>query len=347
MTFYNRKGMLYARINGKRVSTKLKDTKANRKLFESYSKNDEFFKKFNVKKDMLTVIELCEEVLKEKEKELKPTSYRSYESLYNSRIVPYFNKMIPSEVTPLIIKEWYKTFTDRQTLKTCEAVLKPAFENAILSKMITTTPFVIKKPKFKSDYEINPFSLEELKMILKYENNPIKNFLGISFFTGLRTGELCGLKWSDIDFKKNKLSVNRTITAGFEQDPKTKSSKAKIDLPIEALPYFKSQQLKTGLREYVFYSKRNINPYKSSTTLASKLKEILRKLNIKERTIYQTRHTFASIKLSMGERLEWVSYMLRHKSPRITQEIYFKYMPELDTERVIINLDMAQNRHSS
>ena len=50
MTFYNRKGMLYARINGKRVSTKLKDTKANRKLFESYSKNDEFFKKFNVKK---------------------------------------------------------------------------------------------------------------------------------------------------------------------------------------------------------------------------------------------------------------------------------------------------------
>ena len=49
MTFYNRNGVLYARINGQRISTKLKDTKENRKLFESYAKNDEFFEKFDVK----------------------------------------------------------------------------------------------------------------------------------------------------------------------------------------------------------------------------------------------------------------------------------------------------------
>ena len=81
MTFYNRNGVLYARINGQRVSTKLKDTKKNRKLFESYAKNDEFFKKFDVKVDTPTIIELCEEVLEEKEMTLKATSLRAYLSL--------------------------------------------------------------------------------------------------------------------------------------------------------------------------------------------------------------------------------------------------------------------------
>lgn len=78
MTFYTRNEMLYVRINGKRISTKLKDSKENRKLFENYAKNDEFFKKFDVIKNVPTVVELCEEVLKEKEKKLKPTSYTTY-----------------------------------------------------------------------------------------------------------------------------------------------------------------------------------------------------------------------------------------------------------------------------
>ena len=54
MTFYDRKGILYARINGKRVSTKLEYSKENIKLFKSYAKNEEFFKKFDVKNNIKT-----------------------------------------------------------------------------------------------------------------------------------------------------------------------------------------------------------------------------------------------------------------------------------------------------
>ena len=71
MTFYDRKGILYVRINGKRVPTKLEYSKENIKLYKSYAKNEEFFKKFDVIKTSPTVVELCEEVLKEKEKTLK------------------------------------------------------------------------------------------------------------------------------------------------------------------------------------------------------------------------------------------------------------------------------------
>ncbi len=92
MTFYDRGGMLYVRINGKRVSTKLEYSKENIKLFKSYAKNDEFFKKFNVMGNIPTVVELCKEVLEDKKDTLKRTSYTNYLSLLNSRIIPFLIK---------------------------------------------------------------------------------------------------------------------------------------------------------------------------------------------------------------------------------------------------------------
>ncbi len=348
MTFYNRNGVLYARINGQRVSTKLKDTKGNRKLFESYAKNDEFFKKFDVKENNIpTVIELCEEVMKEKEKTLKPNSLHTYLCFLNSRIIPFFGKKKVTEIKPIDIKKWYGSFTDRSSVITCEAILKPAFEIAILSEYIATSPFIIKKPKYKdSGYETKPFTHKELQKILDYNHYLIGNFLAIACFTGMRTGELFGLRWSDVDLKNREISIKQQFTKGYLQSPKTKKSKGIIDLPIEALPYFEKQRLKTGLREYIFYSPRN-EPFKNTSYVNILLKKILKELNIEERSIYQTRHTFASIRLSMGERIEWVSYMLRHESTDITLKRYFKYIKELDTRRVKLNFDLTQNRHTS
>lgn len=343
MKFYNRDGVLYIRIDGKRISTKLKDTAQNRKLVKSNHKNDEFFKRFNVCKSIPTVNELCMEVLDDKEKDLKPNSFYSYLSLFNTKIKPYFTEPVPY-YEPIHIDTWYKTFTDRSTLTTSEAVLRPAFEKAILKGYIKNTPFIISKPRFKNDYEIKPLNLEELNILLSAKDDFLVNYLGIACFTGLRTGEILGMKWSDIDFEKEKISVNRTATSGRLQSPKTSKSKATIDLPIEALPYFKKQRLRTGLREFIFYSPRGKNILYSSY-VNTRFKKFLLLNGIESRTIYQTRHTFASLKLSMGESPEWVSYMLRHKSLNTTYKRYYKYMPRPDEKRVVIELSLTQNRH--
>lgn len=346
MNFYSRNGILYIRLNGKRLSTKLPDTPKNRKLVQSYSKNEEFFNKFEINNHIPTVLELCEEVLQEKELVLKMSSYRTYVSLYNSRVVKFFDKEI-TFYKPKHIELWYKTFTDKQTILTCEAVLKPAFEKAILRGYIYNTPFLISKPRLRSNYEIKPFTIEEVKKIIDYNKvDWFTNFFAISVFTGLRTGELLALKWKDLDFEKETINVQRTFSLGMESTPKTKSSKAIIDLPVEALPFFNNQRLKTGLKEFVFYSVHG-NTIKEPNNLNRILKTILEDLDLESRTLYQTRHTFASLKLSYGERLEWVSYMLRHKDTSITLRKYFKYMPNKFEKRVILDLDsLTQNQHS-
>ena len=75
--------------------------------------------------------------------------------------------------------------------------------------------------------------------------------------------------------------------------------------------------------------------------------KILKILDIEDRGIYQTRHTFASIRLTMGEKVEWVSYMLRHENINITLSKYYKYIKELDTKRVTLNFDLTHNQHTS
>lgn len=325
MTFYSRKGILYARINGNRVSTKLKDTRQNRKLFESYANNDEFFKKFDIDDYIPTILELCEEVLLEKESTLKGTSLRAYLSLYNSRIEPYFQDKLITEFKPKHVDIWYKTFKDLRTIITCEAILKPAFEKAILREYIETSPFIIKRPKTFSEYKIMPFTISEIKSILDNAPKRIKNLIGVAFYTGMRTGEVIGLKWKDIDFRQGTISVNRTITAGYEQTPKTASSLRVIDLISQCETYLKEQRKITGLNEYVFLNS-NFMPYASSSSLNYTWKKLLEKCKLEYRSIYQLRHSFASNMLSNGENELWVSNMMGHKSSETTRSKYSKYL---------------------
>jgi len=325
MTLYNRNGMLYVRLNGKRISTNLQDTRNNRKLVMSYHRNDTFFQKFNVTKNVPTVLELCEDVLLEKETQLKNTSYRSYISMYKSRIEPFFKDKLVNEIRPITIKEFYDGFKDASSLTTCNAILKEAFQKAIVYEYIESTPFIVKRPRLKSEYKINPFNLDEINLILTHAPKILKNLLGVAFYTGMRTGELIGLKWEDINFQEYTISINRTITVGFIQTPKTKSSKRVIDMLPQAEEFLKAQRVKTGLHEFVFLNSKGKH-YNTSNNLLCIWKKLLEDISLKYRNIYQTRHSFASNMLSNGEDMMWVSAMLGHKNANITLEKYTKYI---------------------
>ena len=344
MTFYSRKGILYIRMNGKRASTKLEDTPKNRKLVESYHKNDEFFNKFNLNTKIPNVLDYCEQILLEKEKTVKSSTLICYYSVYNTKIKPYFKNKTVIEIKAIDISNFYKMFKDKGSRAVACVILKQVFERAIIEDYIKYSPLVVSYPRIKSNYEKNPFTLNEVNLILSTDSK-IKNFLGVAFTTGMRGGEIIGLKWEDIDFVNDRISINRTIKYGIEQTPKTKGSLATIDLPIEAKIYFQNQLKLTGLKKsYVFLN--DGKRYNALSAISYHFTNLLKDLNLKHRGVHQTRHTFASLKLSYGERLEWVSYMLRHNSPALTQSVYYKYIPRIDEPRVIVNFDISQNRHT-
>lgn len=345
MTFYNRNNILYVRLNGRRFSTRMLDTAKNRKLFESYYKNDEFLKKFNV--DVVQVPKFCiilESVLEDKEKYLKGTSYCTYSSIYYSRIKPFFKDKKVNEISRKDILLFYNTIKDKSTLNIIHTLLYNTFEKALIMEYIETIP-TVKKPKIKdSDYVINPYTNFEIINILNNcDDVVLKNIIGLLYYSGMRIGELFGLHWSDIDFESYTISINRTITNGYIQTPKTKSSLRTIDMLPQAEIYLRNQKLLTGLGKFVFMRPRGGN-YTRSVELHIRYKTLLNALKIDYRNIHQLRHSFASNMLQNGEELNWVSFMLGHKSPYITLQKYSRYIKQKRVERKRTYLDSIDTK---
>ena len=204
-----------------------------------------------------TILYFCNEVINEKEKDLKRNSFRTYLGLYHSRIEPYFKDKLVSEFKPIDVYNWFNTFKDSSTLNTCYTIVKTAFEKAIINGYIASTPFIIKRPKLKSKYQINPFTYDEANQIINHAPVNLKNLVAVAFYTGMRTGEVLGLKWSKVNFDNFTITIDNQIALGKEDTPKTFSSIRTIDM-IPQCEYYLKQQFKiTGSFEYVFLNSFN------------------------------------------------------------------------------------------
>ncbi len=111
--------------------------------------------------------------------------------------------------------------------------------------------------------------------------------------------------------------------------PKNKPSVREIDLlePVEKI----LKELKASEPEnkkFVF-----IDMPKRSNTFQRAFRSLLKALNLKDRKLYTTRHTFSSLMLSMGEEAMWVSKTLGHKDLNTTYKTYSHYIPKQDKER--------------
>ena len=162
-------------------------------------------------------------------------------------------------------------------------------------------------------------------MLTNCKNQVLKNYLQIAFFTGCRTGEILALKWSDVDLSNGKISINKTINKFDITSPKTRSSIREIDILPLVKEALKSQKSINGKSEFVFCSKDDFS--KLYFTLQKEWKRLLNEVGLEYRTLYHTRHTFASIMLSHNENLLWVSKrMLGHSNANMTLKIYAHYV---------------------
>ena len=151
-------------------------------------------------------------------------------------------------------------------------------------------------------------------------------FFAIGFFTGARTGEITALKVSDIDLENKIISISKTRNHGIQTSPKTKSSVREVDILDVLIPYIKEHLELHSNNIYLFETKHKA-PYYSANQLSRLYWEkSLKRLDIKFRNLYQMRHTFASMMISSGENILWVSNMLGHKNSHITLTTYAKFV---------------------
>ncbi|WP_120889295.1 site-specific integrase [Helicobacter pylori] len=220
----------------------------------------------------------------------------------------------------------------KNTLLSLNSLLKSFLEFCEQEGYTDKNPyFKITMKNAKEGEKINPFSLNEIKAILNSTPDlRLKAFLTTAFLTGLRTGEQLALLWSDIDFENKKININKSLNlSGAITSPKNKSSIREVDLlePVEKI-LKELKAIEPANKKMVFLSfPKRTNEFQKA------FKKLLKALSLKERKLYTTRHTFASLMLSKGEEPLWVSKNMGHKDLNTTYSTYARYIPEQERER--------------
>jgi integrase len=187
--------------------------------------------------------------------------------------------------------------------------------------------------------EIDPLDPQDLELMLSQCPAWWTPYFTIAFWTGARPNELAALKWGDLDESRNRFRIRAGRYRGIEGTPKTASSVRDVDmLPpvVKAFQIQKAQQAELRLMkglglpepgvDYVFTGPEGglLNP---NFLRDSVWYPTLQRAKLPRRTMYQTRHSFASNALAAGESPSWVAAMLGHKSAELVFKVYARYIP--------------------
>ena len=177
--------------------------------------------------------------------------------------------------------------------------------------------------------EVHPFTLEEVSRLIAGVRADYRDYLTVRLLTGLRTGEADGLQWEDIDFERNQLHVQRTVSRGGDGDTKTESSKRVVPLVPQVREALLAQQtIKLDGCPWVFHSAAG-NPIDVVNFTNRVWYPLLRHLGLKLRPPYQMRHTAATLMLASGENPEWVAKVLGHTTTEMLFRVYSRFVPNL------------------
>lgn len=341
LRFKKRNGILYFGLGGKFISSKMKYTNVNKNIIIGKFNRGEIDDDLCiVEQKAPTIKNLLEDVILEKSKHLKHKSMIAYRSSVKNHIIPYFEDRMVTQIKPIDIKKFQDLMVDRglkkESVQLARILLKEVFNLAILSETVSTNPVnMVGMPKIRyKRVKQKPFTLDEIDLILSTATGQIKNFLGLSFFTGMRSGEILALEWSDINFDADTITINKTVAQGLINSAKTKSSERDIEILPKAREFLKAQQLESGLQDsYIFLNKQNTY-FSSNDNFYRNYQSILKKLNLEKRSLHNTRHTFASIMLNNGIEPLWVSATLGHENLQVTLNIYTHYMPKQEKMKI-------------
>ena len=288
---------------------------------------------------------------------LRETTKAGYESSIYSHIIPSIGHIPLNKLTQNDLQQFYanlkkngrlqysatcgKGVSDRM-VRACHARCRSALEKAISECLITRNPALGCKLPPKKGREMQVLTPSEIARFLARakEEGYYELFL-LELSTGMRRGEILGLKWSDVNLQTGSLKIARQVVAAGEQilvqSPKTKNSVRTVVLPpymVEILIEMK----KSRTCEWIFPSPVKSGEPRNPTALHHRFKLILKRAGCKNIRFHDLRHTFATMALENGMDVKTLSDMIGHISAETTLNIY-SHITDTMREQAAVRID--------
>ena len=271
----------------------------------------------------------------------------------DKRLIPHFGEMMVGNISKADILS-YRADLAKAPARNKSSTLSNPRINKILDPLRQVlceaadrfdfrTPFQNIKQLKRKRPDVEPFTFEEVRLIIKTVRPDFKNYFTTRFLTGMRTGEVHGLKWKYVDFNRRLILIRETVVDGEETYTKTDSSQREIQMSQLVFDALKEQEKATRrLSEFVFCNREG-QPLDYKNVNNRVWRPLLRHLGLRVRRPYQCRHTAATLWLAAGENPEWIARQLGHSTTEMLFRVYSRYVPNLTRrdgsafERLLIN----------
>jgi integrase len=268
----------------------------------------------------------------------RPSTSRSYRDVAALYIRPAIGrlplaKLDPEHVAAMLTRLGARGNLSPTTVRYAYSVLRIALGRALKSGRVVRNVATLIDPPAKVRRELRPLSLDESRALLAgIHGDRLEALYVTALGTGLRQGELLGLRWQDLDLERGELAVRHTLQRGTRilSEPKTERARRTLRLPrqvIAALAEHRSRQTIVPLAGLIFTTEkgtaldtRNVTRY---------LQRHLMRLGLPHQRFHDLRHAFATLMVESGEDLGTVSRILGHADFATTADVYAHLTPAM------------------
>ncbi|ALS01905.1 hypothetical protein ATZ33_11090 [Enterococcus silesiacus] len=267
-------------------------------------------------------------------KKVKPGTFDSYKSKLDCHVRPVIGDMPLGNLTEAHIYKFIDSTQKKISINSLHSVfrvLKTALKYAEKLHFIRSAVYEnidlpkVRKPRIAT---ISQFEHKLLKNVAKKSSDGLAILMSLE--TGMRIGEIAGLKWEDIDFANKVLSVKRTLqrvktytksgykTQIIEEKPKSENSERIIPLSSDLITQLLSKK-ELSDSQYVISKNQS---FTEPRTIRYQFKRLLQKFKLVECSFHALRHSFATRCLEKGINIAVISSLLGHASTKMTLDIY-------------------------
>jgi integrase len=278
---------------------------------------------------------------------VRESTYESYRKQVRCYVVPAIGRVKLKGLSSMQIQGMYRAMLDRglspRTVQYTHAVLHRALRQAVRWGLIPRNVSEdVDRPRLRRE-EIRPLNRDQARHLLKTAGEAGDRFEALyvlALHTGMRPGELLGLKWGDVDLDEGGLRLNRAHVGRNLTTPKTKRSRRRIDLSaasIAALKAHRRRQLEEQMKKAGLWKNHGlVFPSAVGTPLSHRnvvrsFKALLKRAGLPISTrLYDLRHTCATLLLGSNVHPKYVQELLGHASIALTLDTYSHVLKGMD-----------------
>lgn len=282
---------------------------------------------------------------------LKPRTWNRYEQLIRLHAIPPLGRQPLEKITPQMVQRFYGEMqasgSSPGTVRQLHAILHKAFKQAVLWSLVPRNVIdavVAPKPRRQEMRTLTP---EQSRLLLAAaEGDRYEALFVLALTTGMRQGELLGLRWQDVQLEQGTLriqsSLQRTKEGFVLSEPKTKRSRRQVNLTEAAKAALRRHRIDQAARRLLVgpawqdwnlvFTNEVGGPMEASHLLRHCFYPLLTKAKLPAIRFHDLRHTAATLLLGQGIHPKIVSEMLGHSNIYITLDLYSHVTPTMQQQ---------------